>query len=52
MAQSLQQPDSGRSRGGPRGPVPPPPLFLDPTEVRRAQKFFGETVSPLLPRSL
>ena len=47
MAQSLQQPDSGRSRGGPRGPAPPPPLFLDPTE-----KIFGETVSPLLPHSL
>ena len=51
MAQSLQQPDSGRSRGGSRGPAPPP-LFLDPTEVRRAQKFFGETVSPVLPCSL
>ena len=50
MAQSLQQPDSRRSRGGPRGPAPP--LFLDPNEVRRAQKIFGETVSPLLPRSL
>ena len=36
--------DPGEGPGG-----LPPPLFLDPTEVRRAQKFFGETVSPPSP---
>ena len=40
MAQSLQQPDSGRSRGGPRWPAPPP-LFLYQTGAQRAKKNWG-----------
>ena len=32
---------------GPRGPAPPhPPLFLDQTEARRAEKYLGGTASP------
>ena len=45
---------SGGSWGGARGPAPtPPPLFLDQTEARGAQKCFFETAlpPPLLPRS-
>ena len=30
------------------GPAPPPPLFLDQTEARRAEKyFFGDQLTPL-----
>ena len=32
---------------GPGGPNPPPPLFLDQTEARRAEKNFLETPHPL-----
>ena len=39
MAQSLQQSDSGRSRGGAQGACPP--LFLDQTEARRAKNILG-----------
>ena len=39
----------GGSRGGAWGARPPPPLFLDQTEVRRAEKmFFGDWASPFL----
>ena len=32
---------------GPRGPAPPPPLFLDQTEARGAEKhFFGDPPPP------
>ena len=35
---------SGRSwEGTSGGPVPPPPLFLDETEARRAKQYFLET---------
>ena len=38
----------GGSRGGAWG-ARPPPLFLDQTEVRRAEKmFFGDWASPFL----
>ena len=38
---------SGGSRGGPRG-TQAPPLFLDQTEARRAEKnIFGDAPSPL-----
>ena len=36
---------SGGSRGGARG-GPAPPLFLDQTEARRAEKFFGRPAPP------
>ena len=37
---------SGECRGGPL--PPPPPLFLDQTEARRAEKkFFRDSASPL-----
>ena len=40
---------SGGSRGGARGEGGPgPPLFLDQTEVRRAEKTFSDTRPPLL----
>ena len=39
---------SGGSWGGARGPSPPPPLFLDQSEARGAQKCFFET-DPLPP---
>ena len=32
---------------GPGGPAPPP-LFLDQTEARRAEKFFGGHRAPLI----
>ena len=34
---------SGGSRGRARGSPPAPPLFLDQTEARRAEKIFLET---------
>ena len=37
---------SGGSRGGARG-APPPPLFLDQTEARRAEEIWGGTGPPL-----
>ena len=39
---------------GPWGPAPPPPpLFLDQTEARRAEKiFFGDRASPHLSQGL
>ena len=42
---------SGGSRGGTRG-GPAPPLFLDQTEARRAEKFFWETGPPSLCQGL
>ena len=37
---------SGESWGGTRGAFSPPPLFLDQTEARGAQKCFFETAPP------
>ena len=42
---------SGGSRGGARG-GPAPPLFLDQTEARRAEKFFWQTGPPSLCQGL
>ena len=39
---------SGGSRGGARGARPPPPLFLDQTGARRAEKNFFGDCSPAL----
>ena len=39
---------SGGSRGGVRGPRVTPPLFLDQTEARGAEKNFGDCPLPLL----
>ena len=33
--------DPGEGPGGPAPPLPPPPLFLDQTEARRAEKNFS-----------
>ena len=33
-----------RIQGTGEGPKPPPPLFLDQTEARRAEKNFGDRV--------
>ena len=41
---------SGGSRGG-RG-APPPPLFLDQTEARRAENIFGGDRAPPLSQCL
>ena len=42
---------SGGSRGG-RGGRPPPPLFLDQTEARRAENIFGGDRAPPLSQCL
>ena len=44
--------DSGGSREGTREARPPPPLFLDQTEARRAKKTcFGDHPPPYLSKS-
>lgn len=52
MAQSLQQPDSGRSRGGPRGPAPPPLIFGPNWGSKGPKIFWGDCFPPSSPFSL
>ena len=49
MAQSLQQPDSGRSRGGPRGPAPPPLIFGPNWGSKGPKIFWGDCFPPSPP---
>ena len=49
---AFQLPNSGGSRGEPRGARAPSPLFLDQTEARRTEKIFLGDLAPHLSKGL
>ena len=49
---AFQLPNSGGSRGEPRGAPAPSPLFLDQTEARRTETIFLGDLAPHLSKGL